>query len=280
LYLSFDGIQMIAEESTSFPMVSRPTFLGGLGFSMKWMMGWMHDTIEYFSKEPIYRRFHQNDVTFSMNYAFTENFMLPLSHDEVVYGKQSMIYKMPGDEWQRFGNLRALYSYMFTHPGAKLLFMGAEFGQTSEWNFQQSLDWHLLEYGFHSGMKNLISDLNKLYRSEPALYEKQFSHEGFEWINHNDYENSCMSYIRKGNNPEEDLYIVCNFTPILREGYRIGVNKSGKLTEVFNSDSVKYEGAGNLNSTIATESIEYDGRKNSAQITLPSLGVVVFRLNN
>ncbi len=279
LYLSFDGIQMIAEESTSFPMVSRPTFLGGLGFSMKWMMGWMHDTIEYFSKEPIYRRYHQNDVTFSMNYAFTENFMLPLSHDEVVYGKQSMIYKMPGDEWQRFANLRSMYSYMFTHPGAKLLFMGAEFGQTSEWNFQQSLDWHLLEYGFHSGMKNLISDLNKLYRSEPALYEKQFSHEGFEWINHNDYENSCMSYIRKGNNPEEELYIVCNFTPILREGYRIGVNKKGKLTEVFNSDSVKYEGAGNLNSIINTEAIEYDGRNHSAQITLPPLGVVVFRLN-
>lgn len=279
LYLSFEGIQMIAEESTSFPMVSRPTFLGGLGFSMKWMMGWMHDTIEYFSKEPIYRRYHQNDVTFSMNYAFTENFMLPLSHDEVVYGKQSMIYKMPGDEWQRFANLRALYSYMFTHPGAKLLFMGAEFGQTSEWNFQQSLDWHLLEYGFHSGMKNLISDLNKLYRTQPALYEKQFSHEGFEWINHNDYENSCMSYIRKGNNFEEELYIVCNFTPILREGYRIGVNKKGKLIEVFNSDSTNYEGAGNLNSPISTESIEYNGRENSAQITLPPLGVVVFRLN-
>lgn len=279
LYLSFEGIQMIAEESTSFPMVSRPTFLGGLGFSMKWMMGWMHDTIEYFSKEPIYRRYHQNDVTFSMNYAFTENFMLPLSHDEVVYGKQSMIYKMPGDEWQRFANLRALYSYMFTHPGAKLLFMGAEFGQTSEWNFQQSLDWHLLEYGFHSGMKNLISDLNKLYRTQPALYEKQFSHEGFEWINHNDYENSCMSYIRKGNNFEEELYIVCNFTPILREGYRIGVNKKGKLIEVFNSDSTNYEGAGNLNSPVSTESIEYNGRENSAQITLPPLGVVVFRLN-
>lgn len=199
IYASFEGVQTIAEESTSFPMVSKPTYLGGLGFGMKWMMGWMHDTLEYFKKEPIYRRHHQNDLTFSMTYAFTENFMLPLSHDEVVYGKKSLLYRMPGDEWQRFANLRLLFGYMFTHPGTKLLFMGGEFGQGEEWNFQQSLDWHVLQYDFHKGIQQLVSDLNALYQNEPALHEKQFSSEGFEWIDYNDSENSVLSFIRRGN---------------------------------------------------------------------------------
>jgi len=182
IYRSFEGVQTIAEESTAFTGVSKPVYLGGLGFGMKWMMGWMHDTLEYFKKEPIYRKHHQNDITFSMTYAFTENFMLPFSHDEVVYGKQSLLYRMPGDEWQRFANLRLLFGYMFTHPGTKLIFMGGEFGQSSEWNFQNSLDWHLTQYDFHSGIQAVIRDLNQIYKTYPALYEKQFSAEGFQWI--------------------------------------------------------------------------------------------------
>ncbi len=278
LYKSFNGIQTIAEESTSYPMVSRPTFVGGLGFGMKWMMGWMHDTLEYFKKEPIYRTYHQNDITFSMTYTFTENFMLPLSHDEVVYGKQAMLYKMPGDEWQRFANLRALYGYMFTHPGAKLLFMGGEFGQSSEWNFEQSLDWHLLEYDFHKGIKQVITNLNKLYRSEPALYEKQFSQEGFQWINYGDAQNSALSYIRKGNDEKDNLYIVCNFTPVLRENYRFGVDKPGKLHEIFNSDEAIYSGSGVSNPIVKIEKEERDGKPYSAVINLPPLGVSVFKI--
>ena len=190
VYGSFPGVQMIAEESTAFSGVSKPVNIGGLGFGMKWMMGWMHDTLEFFAKEPIYRRHHLNDITFSMTYAFTENFMLPFSHDEVVYGKKSLLYRMPGDEWQQFANLRLLYGYMFTHPGANLIFMGGEFGQSSEWNFNQSLDWHLAQYDFHSGIQKLIKDLNKIYKTYPALYEKQFSQEGFQWIDYGDAENS------------------------------------------------------------------------------------------
>ena len=207
VYKSFEGVQTIAEESTSFPMVSRPTYLGGLGFGMKWMMGWMHDTLEYFQKEAIYRKHHQNDITFSMTYTFTENFMLPLSHDEVVYGKKSIQDKMTGDEWQKFANLRLLYGYMFTHPGSKLLFMGSEFGQTAEWNFEQSLDWHLLQYDYHNGIKTLITDLNGVYRNQPALHEKQFNADGFEWINYGDSENSVLSYIRKGNSENDDVVL-------------------------------------------------------------------------
>tara|TARA_R110002020_G_scaffold466202_1_gene688549 strand:+ start:119951 stop:121846 length:1896 start_codon:yes stop_codon:yes gene_type:complete len=277
VYKSFDGVQTIAEESTSFSMVSRPVSIGGLGFGMKWMMGWMHDTLEYFKKEPIYRKHHQNDLTFSMTYAFTENFMLPFSHDEVVYGKQSLLYRMPGDEWQRFANLRLLYGYMFAHPGSKLLFMGSEFGQSSEWDFLSSLDWHLLQYDFHIGIQTLVKDLNKLYRERPALHEKQFSNEGFQWIDYGDHENSVLTFIRKGHDAKNDLVVACNFTPIPRHHYRMGVGRSGKLTEIFNSDMRKYGGSdGYQNGTIGISDSPWHGYKNSAEITIPPLGVVIF----
>jgi len=277
VYKNFDGVQTIAEESTSFSMVSRPVSLGGLGFGMKWMMGWMHDSLEYFQKEPIYRRHHQNDLTFSMTYAFTENFMLPFSHDEVVYGKQSLLYKMPGDEWQRFANLRLLYGYMFTHPGTNLLFMGAEFGQSSEWNFQQSLDWHLLQYDFHSGIQTLVKDLNAFYKEHPALYEKQFSAEGFQWIDYGDFENSVLTFMRKGNKKENDLVIACNFTPIPREKYRMGVPKSGQYKEVFSTDAKKYGGSGSKNTIRKTAKKPWHGHKQSIEITIPPLGMVIFQ---
>ncbi|MEZ4874732.1 MAG: 1,4-alpha-glucan branching protein GlgB [Flavobacteriaceae bacterium] len=281
VYASFEGVQTIAEESTSFPMVSKPTFLGGLGFGMKWMMGWMHDTLEYFKKEPIYRRHHQNDLTFSMTYAFTENFMLPLSHDEVVYGKRSLLYRMPGDEWQRFANLRLLYSYMLTHPGSNLLFMGGEFGQSEEWNFQQSLDWHLLEYDYHKGVQQLVADLNALYRKEPALHEKQFSPSGFEWIDYNDAENSVLSYIRKGENEKDDVIIICNMTPVPREDYRIGLPKAGKYKLIFNSDESQYAGAQfPVKKQYTTEAKEWQYRKQSALFNLPPLGMIALKRIN
>ncbi|NNK59431.1 MAG: 1,4-alpha-glucan branching protein GlgB [Flavobacteriaceae bacterium] len=278
VYSSFPDVQTIAEESTSFPMVSKPTFLGGLGFGMKWMMGWMHDTLVYFSKEPIYRKHHQNDLTFSMTYAFTENFMLPLSHDEVVYGKHSLLGRMPGDEWQRFANLRLLYSYMFTHPGTKLLFQGAEFGQSEEWNFQHSLDWHLLQYDVHKGIQALVKDLNGLYRKEKALHEKQFSADGFEWIDYNDAENSVLVYIRKGNDPLQDVIIACNMTPVPKENYRIGLPRSGKIKEIFNSDLKKYAGSGAYkNKLSASEAIDWQFRSHSVEITIPPLGMVALK---
>lgn len=277
IYSNFSGVQTIAEESTSFSMVSRPTSIGGLGFGMKWMMGWMHDTLKYFQKETVYRKYHQNDLTFSMTYAFTENFMLPFSHDEVVYGKKSLIYKMPGDEWQRFANLRLLYGYMFTHPGTKLLFMGAEFGQTNEWNFQNSLDWHLLEYDYHSGIKRLITDLNALYKSYPALYEKQFTGDGFEWINYSDHQNAILSYIRKGNNPNEKVIVVCNFTEVVRENYRIGIPENVKIQAIFNSDKTIYGGSGiEIANQLKIDSVSYDGRDFSAELTLPPLSITIY----
>ena len=278
VYEAFPDVQTIAEESTSFPKVSRPIYDGGLGFGMKWMMGWMHDTLGYFQKEPVYRKHHQNELTFGLNYAFSENFMLPLSHDEVVYGKKSIVDKMPGDEWQKFANLRLLYSFMYTHPGTKLLFQGGEFGQTSEWNFEGSLDWHLLNYDVHKGAQTLVKDLNKLYKTEPALFEKQFSHEGFEWIDHSDHQNSVMSYIRKGNNEKDNLLIILNYTPIPREEYRIGLPKKGTLIEVFNSDAAKYNGTGNFKTEkLSSDSKEWNGRENSIAINLPPLGMLAFK---
>ena len=278
VYASFPDVQTIAEESTSFPKVSRPIYDGGLGFGMKWMMGWMHDTLEYFAKEPIYRKHHQNDLTFSLNYAFTENFMLPLSHDEVVYGKKALVDKMPGDEWQRFANLRLLYSFMYTHPGTKLLFQGGEFGQTSEWNFQTSLDWHLLQYDVHKGAQTLVKDLNKLYKKEPALYQKQFSHEGFEWIDHGDHQNSVMTYIRKGKNEKDNVIVVLNLTPIPRENYRIGIPKAGTLEEIFNSDAKKYFGSGSFkNKNLTSEVRKWNGREHSLELDLPPLAMMAFK---
>lgn len=272
-----EGIQTIAEESTAWPAVSRPTYLGGLGFGMKWMMGWMHDTLEYFQKDPYYRQYHHNSITFSLNYAFTENFMLPLSHDEVVHGKGPLIDRMPGDEWQRFANLRLLYGYMYTHPGTKLVFMGGEIGQTSEWKHDYSVDWHLLELPQHEGMQKLTKDLNALYKNEPALFENSFSAEGFEWIELNDYQNSALSYIRKGKNAADDIIVVCNFTPVVREEYGLGTN-GGKWKEIFNSDNRLYWGSGVHNEgIISPKKKPMHGRSHSMTIKMPPLSVCMFK---
>lgn len=278
VYENFPDVQTIAEESTSFPMVSKPTFMGGLGFGMKWMMGWMHDTLHYFEKETVYRKYHQDELTFSMTYAFSENFMLPLSHDEVVYGKKSIMGKMPGDEWQKFANLRLLYGFMFTHPGSKLLFMGAEFGQSSEWNFEQSLDWHLLQFDFHKGIKKAIIALNSLYKSYPALYEKQFSSDTFEWISHTDAANSVLSFLRKGNDLKNNLVVICNFTALVQHNYRVGIPSKGDLIEIFNSDDVTFGGSGiKNNNTITIDEFSWNDRLFSAEIIIPPLSIVVFK---
>ncbi len=278
VYASFPDVQTIAEESTAFSNVSKPTFMGGLGFGMKWMMGWMHDTLDYFSKDSIYRKYHHNEISFSMTYAFTENFMLPLSHDEVVHGKNSILGKMPGDEWQRFANLRLLYGYMFTHPGTKLNFMGGEFGQYEEWNFNTSLDWNLLEFIPHQNVKKYFKELNLLYKNSPALYEKAFEAEGFEWINYDDNENSVISYIRKGKKVKDMLIVVCNFVPSLHENYRIGIPKRGKLKEIFNSDSAQFGGSGLLNTKIIiTENKPSHNKAYSIKLNLPPLGMTVLK---
>lgn len=281
VYSHFPDVQTIAEESTSFTGVSRPVFAGGLGFGMKWMMGWMHDTIKYFSEDPINRKYHHNQLTFSLIYAFTENFMLPFSHDEVVYGKGSMLRKMPGDEWQQFANLRLMYGYMFSHPGTKLLFMGAEFGQGDEWNYQHSLQWHVLEYPNHLGIQQTVKDLNKLYRSEPALYEKGFESSGFEWIDGGNVNDSVVIYLRKGNNPVDDILVVMNMTPVVRYGQRSGVPAAGPWKQIFNTDEEKYWGSGITNpKVVQSEPEAWHGKDNSILITLPPLSVLMFKQGN
>lgn len=279
VYGNFPDVITIAEESTAWPGVSKPTYLGGLGFGQKWMMGWMHDTLQYFKQDPVHRKYHQNEITFSIMYAFTENFMLPLSHDEVVHGKGSLIGRMPGDDWRRFANLRMMYTYMFTHPGTKLLFMGGEFGQTAEWNHDRSLDWHLLDHAPHKGMLALIKDINALYKSEPALYQYQFDDRGFEWIDYSDRENSVMIFMRKGENKNDSLLVICNFTPESRSLYRVGVTGRGTWEEIFNSDDLKYYGSGVVNpGLLLTSPVKFHNRDYSVSITLPPLGIVVLKL--
>lgn len=271
------GAIVVAEESTAWPQVTRPTYVGGLGFSMKWNMGWMHDTLDYISKDPIFRQYHHNQLTFGMMYAFTENFQLPFSHDEVVHGKGSMIGKMPGDDWQKFANLRLLYTYLYTYPGSKLLFMGCEFGQRSEWAHGRSLDWHLLGEGpYHSGLQTLVKDLNKLYTTLPSLYERGFQHDGFEWVDCHDSTQSVISYLRKSSTGF--TLVVLNFTPTLRENYRLGVPVAGKYHEIFNSDSTYYAGGNKGNpSEIPTEPVSWMGHAQSMQLTLPPLGALLLK---
>lgn len=264
----------IAEESTAWPGVTRPVHAGGLGFDMKWMMGWMHDTLQYFSLDPVYRSHHHNNLTFNVYYAYSEKFVLPLSHDEVVHGKRSMINKMPGDEWQQFANLRLLYGYMYGHPGAKLLFMGGEFAQRHEWRHDHSLDWDENNNPVHTGVQRLLKDLNELYR-RPPLHENNFSPEGFEWIDFNDNTNSVISWIRKAKNGDFLLFI-CNFTPVVRDNYRIGVPKPGYYSEVLNTDNAKYSGSNVLNGTVETAPIARHNRSHSLSLTLPPLALAVF----
>jgi 1,4-alpha-glucan branching enzyme len=279
VYKDYPDTQTIAEESTAFPGVSRPVYTGGLGFGMKWMMGWMNDTLKYFEKDPMYRKWHQNQITFSMVYAFSENFMLPFSHDEIVYGKKALLSKMPGDEWQRFANLRVLFTYMFTHPGTKLLFMGGEFGQTSEWNFKGSLDWQLLNFAPHQGMKACVTALNQLYKSVLAMHEYSFDAKGFEWIDTSDWENSILVYARKGENPRDTIVVALNLTPMPRSSYRIGVPMQGVWEEIFNSDSQEFWGSGVVNAeAIMTEEQAWHGRAYSLNIALPPLGGVVLQM--
>ena len=274
IYGAYPDVQTFAEESTAWPMVSRPTFVGGLGFGMKWNMGWMHDTLQYFSKTPIHRKYHHNEILFSIVYAFSENFVLPLSHDEVVHGKGSLLHKMPGDDWQKFANLRLLLGYMFMHPGKKLLFMGGEFAQRSEWCHDTSLEWHLLQYAPHQGIQNWVKDLNNSYRKTPALYEKDFSNEGFEWVDLFNHEDSVIAFLRKGK--EDCMLIVCNFTPVPRENYKIRVAEKGVWQEVLNSDSAYYGGSnmGNLGSVKTTR----HKSEHVLNLTLPPLAIICLQI--
>ena len=269
------GVVSAAEESTSWPGVSRPTYLGGLGFGFKWNMGWMHDTLGYFQQDPVYRRFHHHQLTFSLMYAFSENFILPLSHDEVVHGKGSLVNKMPGDRWQRFANLRALYAYMWAHPGKKLLFMGQEFAQEQEWSHERSLDWHLLEQREHAGIQSLVRDLNGRYKERPALWDVDFEPAGFWWIEANDAANNVVAFARASEGAEDVLVCVANLSPVPREGYRLGLPRSGAWVEALNTDSEYYGGTntGNLG-TIEAEPMPWNEQPFSAQVTLPPLGVL------
>jgi 1,4-alpha-glucan branching enzyme len=275
IYREVPDAVTIAEESTAWSGVSHPTFTGGLGFGQKWMMGWMHDTLNYFKKDPVHRKYHHGEITFSLIYAFTENFMLPLSHDEVVHGKGPLIGRMPGDDWQRFANLRLLFGYMFTHPGTKLLFMGGEFGQTSEWNIEKGLEWWLLDHAPHQGALNWVKSLNHYYRNSKALYEKQFDNDGFEWIDHGDAENSFLSYLRKGEDSE--ALVICNFTPVAKWPYRLAVPSGGVWKEVLNSDAKEFGGTGDhMNSSHQAIEEEWAGRSHYIEISLAPLSIIIF----
>ena len=278
IYSTYPDVQTIAEESTSWPMVSRPTYVGGLGFGMKWDMGWMHDTLVYMSKNPIYRKYHHNQLTFRLLYAFNENFVLPLSHDEVVHGKGSLLGKMPGDDWQKFANLRLLFGHMYAQPAKKLLFMGGEFGQWSEWYHEESLDWHLLEFPLHAGLQRWVKELNRTYRTEKALYELDFDPAGFEWIDCNDTQQSTLSLIRKSRSTSEIILVVLNFTPTPQYNYQVGAPRGGLWQEILNSDAEEYGGSGHGNfGGIEAVPIEIHGRPYSLKLTLPPLGAVFFK---
>jgi 1,4-alpha-glucan branching enzyme len=272
------GILTIAEESTSWPMVSRPPYIGGLGFSLKWNMGWMHDMLQYFSTDPIFRRYHHSDLTFSLLYAFTENFVLVLSHDEVVHGKGALLAKMPGDYWQQFANLRALYAFLYAHPGKKMLFMGSELGQWNEWNAAQSLEWNLLDYEPHRKLQDLVARLNQLHRSEPALHQVDFEHTGFEWIDFHDVDHSVIAFVRKGQTPGDHLVVVCNFTPVPQHGYRVGVPEACYYREILNTDEEQFGGSGMTNAP-GRQAIPlvWQNQPCFVELTLPPLGVVYLK---
>jgi len=275
VYRNYPDVQTIAEESTAWPMVSRPTYVGGLGFGMKWDMGWMHDTLQYMSQDPVFRRYHQNDLTFRMLYAFTENFVLPLSHDEVAHGKGSLLGKMPGDDWQKFANLRLLLGYMYAQPGKKLLFMGGELGQWREWQHEESLDWHLLQYQRHAELQRWVADLNRLYRSQPALYKFDFDPAGFEWIDCINADDSIISFIRKGKSTGGIVLAVGNFTPVPRYNYRLGVPRGGVWKELLNSDARDYGGSGQGNlGGVEAAKIQFHNRPYSLNLTLPPLSIL------
>jgi 1,4-alpha-glucan branching enzyme len=276
VYRDYPDTQMIAEESTAWPMVSRPIYAGGLGFGMKWNMGWMHDMLAYFRQDPIHRKYHHNLITFGIVYAFTENFVLPLSHDEVVHGKGSLIGKMPGDEWQQFANLRLLYGLMWTHPGKKLLFMGGEFGQKREWQHDESLEWHVLQYPLHAGLERWLGDLNRCYRAEPALHERDFTDQGFAWVDFHDSDNSVVSFLRFGIRRQDSVLVVCNFTPQPRHNYTVGVPRGGGWRELLNSDAPLYGGSGMGNlGHIEASPVAAQGHFHSLVLTLPPLAVLV-----
>ena len=278
IFRDFPDVQTIAEEATDWPAISRPTFQGGLGFGMKWMMGWMHDTLDYFKIDPLHRKHHQDKFSFSMMYYYDENFMLPLSHDEVVHGKSPMIYKMPGDEWQKFANLRTLYTYMWTHPGGRLLFMGNEFGQTSEWNYKSELDWGLLQFPPHKGLQECIRDLNRILKASPALTCNQFKLEGFEWVDLNHRDECVIAYSRKGNKKSEDLLIILNLTPIPRWDWEITINGRFYSKEIFNSDNIKYWGSGDVyNPTVRRKLVNKEEKKYKIIVNLPPLAAIILR---
>jgi 1,4-alpha-glucan branching enzyme len=272
------GVFTIAEESTAFPGVSKPVYLNGLGFTMKWNMGWMHDMLDYFGNDPVYRKFHHNNITFSLLYAFTENFVLPISHDEVVHGKGSLLNKMPGDEWRQFANVRVFLAYMWAHPGKKLLFMGQEIGQREEWNHDTGIRWELLEFDYHRKLQALVRELNRIYRENPALYQVDFNYTGFEWVDFHDVENSIIAFVRRAEDPKDAILVCCNFTPVARKGYEFGVTEEGFYEEILNTDS-EYFGGSNIGNggVLSSRPIPRHNRKHSIAVTLPPLAVVAFK---